>query len=262
MVGNLTIQGQIVGTATFDGAKISAVVTIAPPINATVVFGRSGVTVHNQLTDRDADDVHPVEAISSPINDSSNVYEWIRSTLLTGLAAFTDAVIVSTDTILSAFAKLQGQLNAIKVRLGLLENNVVAAVTTSSEVAFVEFLVSVSENKWLNFSIKTGSIAVGTLFRIHVNDVTNGYYSTGTGASLSILASMGGDTYNAHQGKMFIGSGFVSYQGLTVQKTGAANPTAVPFNGGHNSITTPIIKIKIFPVSGLIPIGTSFVISK
>lgn len=247
MVGNVTIQGQIVGTATFDGAKISAVVTIAPPINATVNFG-GGISTIEQLPD--------------PISDSSNIYGWIRSALLTGLAAFTDAVIVSTDTILSAFAKLQGQLNAVKVRLGLLENNVVAAVTTSLEVAFVEFLVSVSENEWLNFSIKTGSIAVGTQFRIQVNDVTNGYYSTGTNASLSILASMGGDTYNAHQGKMFIGSGFVSYQGLTVQKTGAATPTAIPFNGGHNSITTPIIKIKIFPVSGLIPIGTSFVILK
>ena len=64
MVGNVTIQGQIVGTATFDGAKISAVVTIAPPINATVVFGKSGVTAHNLLTDRDAEDAHPIAAIT------------------------------------------------------------------------------------------------------------------------------------------------------------------------------------------------------
>ena len=64
MVGNVTIQGQIVGTATFDGAKISAVVTIAPPINATVVFGKSGVTIHNLLAGRDAEDAHPIEAIT------------------------------------------------------------------------------------------------------------------------------------------------------------------------------------------------------
>lgn len=64
MVGNVTIQGQIVGTATFDGAKISANVTIAPPINATVVFGGSGVTVHNSLTGRDVVDSHPIEAIT------------------------------------------------------------------------------------------------------------------------------------------------------------------------------------------------------
>jgi len=64
MVGNVTIQGQIVGTATFDGAKISAVVTIATPINATVVFGKSGVAIHNLLTGRDAVDAHPIEAIT------------------------------------------------------------------------------------------------------------------------------------------------------------------------------------------------------
>ena len=64
MVGNVTIQGQITGTATFDGAKISAVVTISPPINATVVFGRSGVSVHNLLSDRDAEDAHPIESIT------------------------------------------------------------------------------------------------------------------------------------------------------------------------------------------------------
>ena len=64
MVGNVTIQGQIVGTATFDGAKISAVVTIAPPINATVVFGKSGVSIHNELTGRDAADAHPIASIT------------------------------------------------------------------------------------------------------------------------------------------------------------------------------------------------------
>ena len=64
MVGNVTIQGQIVGTATFDGAKISAVVTVAPQITATVIFGKSGVTVHNELTGRDAADAHPIASIT------------------------------------------------------------------------------------------------------------------------------------------------------------------------------------------------------
>lgn len=127
MVGNLTIQGQIVGTATFDGAKISAVVTIAPPINATVNFG-GGISTIEQLPD--------------PISDSSNIYGWIRGALLTGLSAFSDIAIVATDTILQGFAKLQGQLNAVKVRLGLLENNVIYTETLVNDITAVEYKIT------------------------------------------------------------------------------------------------------------------------
>jgi len=165
MVGNVTIQGQIVGTATFDGAKISAVVTIAPPINATVVFGKSGVSIHNELTGRDAADVHPISSITglseaiaigisangkaetaqssadaamaqaeaatdmaatntlSISNILTNFTAWVRGTLLTGLPALTDVAIAVEDTVLGAFAKLQGQINAIKRRLGVLEDS-------------------------------------------------------------------------------------------------------------------------------------------
>ena len=122
MVGNVTIQGQIVGTATFDGAKISAVVTIMPPINATVNFG-GGISTIEQFPD--------------PISDSSNIYGWIRSALLTGLSAFTDVAIVATDTILQAFAKLQGQVNAIKVRLGVLEDNYLLSYVVPSDTSLI-----------------------------------------------------------------------------------------------------------------------------
>ena len=81
MVGNVKIQGQIVGTATFDGAKISAVVTIAPPINATVVFGRSGVSVHNELTGRDAEDAHPIDAITDLPETLQTIVESIPAPL-------------------------------------------------------------------------------------------------------------------------------------------------------------------------------------
>ena len=165
MVGNVTIQGQIVGTATFDGAKISAVVTIAPPINATVNFG-GGISTIEQLPD--------------PISDSSNIYGWIRSALLTGLSEFTHVTIAATDTILQGFAKLQGQINALKSRLGLLENNVILDVTLAVDTVNVTLTLPDTEESVL---LEYGSAAGmnnndGVNSGLQINGVTTTSYVT------------------------------------------------------------------------------------
>lgn len=261
MVGNVTIQGQIIGAATFDGAKISAVVTIAQPINATVVFGKSGVTIHNQLTGRDDEDAHPIEAISTPVNDNSNIYWWIRSTLLTGLAVFSDAAITAGDSILSAFAKLQGQLNAIKVRLGLLEDNIIYTETLANDITAFEYQITglnLLKNKTyrlLIFCPANGTVSGQFILRFNNNSsviyqrattITTGFLIqvgyTATRASFEFVLADNGDLW---------GRDWIAYNnGGSYNRTGEANAT-------YGARWSNISVISIFKHSmGKIPAGS------
>ncbi len=141
MVGNVTIQGQIVGTATFDGAKISAVVTIAPPINATVIFGRSGVSAHNLLSDRDAEDVHPKESITGlGLTDSP---EFANTQITTLQSDATGGIIPAAEAtwlgataknVLSYLQKLVSEIFSIDGRVSAIEPKLIIDFIATSPV--------------------------------------------------------------------------------------------------------------------------------
>lgn len=253
MVGNVTIQGQIVGTATFDGAKISAVVTIAPPINATVNFG-GGISTIEQLPD--------------PISDSSNIYGWIRSALLTGLSAFTDVTIAATDTILQGFAKLQGQLNAVKVRLSVLEGNIIfdttlAAASSSLVITTDSLGVALSLNE-VDIMIIHPAMPTNEM-RLQVNDIATNYYTYAyyNRSSFAIICGYYGGVI----------TGQLRYDAISHQLIGdfigrskysATQYTSYVSSGFIEApnMVNKVNKLVLWMATGQLPIGTRIVLKK
>lgn len=340
MVGNVTIQGQIVGTATFDGAKISAVVTIAPPINATVVFGKSGVSVHNELTGRDAENAHPKESITGlTISDSpefantkittldsvanggiiptdeatwlgataksvlsylqklvSKVYyisnrvtdvesvsssntstitnillnftEWVLGTYL-GALTLLDAAIAAGDSLQAMAGKLQGQLNAVKVRLGLLEDDIIYELTLSAAVQ--NFTISHDKNNnALSISecrliiITPSATTANFLFRINgiIAAVYNGMAANGI---TSFASSFGQDGSVCDMRLMYDNTAnIVAFTGLTARKYPTNLFQTVPSSGFTNpgSVTTKISSITLLTNTGLFAVGTKVILKK
>ena len=179
MVGNVTIQGQIVGTATFDGAKISAVVTIAPQITATVIFGKSGVTVHNELTGRDAVDVHPKESITDlTITDSPE----FANTQITTLDSVENGGVIpnveanwlgaTAKSVLSYLQKLVSKVFAIDTRLAIQEGAPV--ILTGNPIAWNastsrNVITTLTINSTLNI---TNAVAGSRLSILLIQDAT------------------------------------------------------------------------------------------
>jgi len=160
MVTEVTISGGIAVTANFDGSSIAVSISLSAPLSVTVTlgFGNDPTSIpHNLLTGRDVVGAHTIAATTglttalnskqdAPVNDASSFYGFVRSTLLTGIAAFTDAAIVAGDSILLAFAKLQGQVNAVKVRIGVLEDTAIFDLTTAVDAVSVVITTDINGN--------------------------------------------------------------------------------------------------------------------
>lgn len=232
MVGNVTIQGQIVGKATFDGAKISAVVTIAPPINATVVFGRSGVSVHNELTGRDAVDVHPKESITGlGLTDSPE----FSNTQITTLQSDATSGIIQADeatwlgatakSVLSYLQKLVSKVYAINRRVAVLENNVIFDITTTQDV--VSVIITTDKNgSQLNLTDGTYSLSrysyngnnngVGNISSVLINDINSDVYKQFyTAAGYNGINHRGGILYSEFEVKLTLKNGVLSWTGIS-----------------------------------------------
>lgn len=271
MVAEVSISGGVSITANFDGNSIDVSVSVSSPINIIVQLGYGSdptAIPHNLLTGRDAVDAHPIESISTPVNDNSNIYGWIRSTLLTGLAGFSDAAIVATDTVLQAFAKLQGQFNAVKVRLGLLEDRIVFDSTLLENVASISITTDKNGNP-INFVdgdcfyvLFTGGVSsAGQGLNIQLNNIITGEYINqailnGFGYAGSSITNM--KVMFTVNGNTIMASGETSrcnsdYSGI-VRATVFASTKP-------NSIPLPISNIRIFAADA-ITAGTRIIIRK
>ena len=219
MVGNLTIQGQIAGTATFDGAKISAVVTIAPPINATVIFGKSGVTVHNELTGRDAVDVHPKESITGlKLADSPEFANTQLNTLQSdangGIIPDLEATWIgaTAKSVLSYLQKLVSKVYSINSRVEVLEDNCILKYVVPENCVSITIDKDKHGNPF-NFVegdeiiidvIATYSSGAGLANRVWVRINDKVYYDMGTNFNLGglVAASVGISEYSTYNIKI------------------------------------------------------------
>lgn len=280
MVGNVTIQGQIVGTATFDGAKISAVVTVAPPINATVIFGRSGVTVHNLLTGRDDIDAHQKESITGlTIADSPE----FANTQITTLDSVDNGGIIpnaeatwlgaTAKSVLSYLQKLVSKVYAIDGRVYAIENNVIFDITTTEDVLSFVITTDIKGNA-INLTdgqyrlqrlSYNGSVALANnVVTFFINDINTDVYSQSfASANYWGINHRGGTFYNEVTLILNLKNGVLTWQGLSTG-TNAKDAYSSTIIQGYSikSLITinAITKLTVKDILGLQPIkaGTRF----
>lgn len=101
---------------------------------------------------------------------------------LTGYAAGSDAVIAATDTILQALGKTQGQINAARARLALLENRCLTRWDTYAGYGGIDICIPYFTNK--NTDTSSGQYTI-------VNNATNGLKITINTAGVYALTFVG-----------------------------------------------------------------------
>lgn len=82
---------------------------------------------------------------STIANILSNFTTWVLGTYL-GALTLLDAAVAAGESIQVMAGKLQGQVNAIKSRVGLLEDNVIADITISNTVSYVDITTDAHGN--------------------------------------------------------------------------------------------------------------------
>lgn len=131
-------------------------------------------------------------------NIITNFNSWVRATLLTGIGAFTNFSIAATDTILSAFAKLQGQINAFATRITSLENKLIYEETILNDITAVSYTLT-------GFSIPPNKT-----FKIYWDAPANG-----GSAGNYFLVQLNLDTRSIYQRAITLGNGWIMQQGYT-----------------------------------------------
>lgn len=120
---------------------------------------------------------------------------------LTGYAAGSDAVIAATDTILQAFGKTQGQINADRARLALLENRCLTRWDTYAGYGGTDTRIPYFTNK--NTDTSSGQYTI-------VNNATNGLKITINTAGVYALTFVG---------TAEVGSGAPQYVGISLNSS-------------------------------------------
>lgn len=197
----------------------------------------------------------------------SNFTAWVLGTYL-GALTLLDVAIAAGDSIQAMAGKLQGQLNAVKVRLGLLEDDLIYEVLTTAPTASVS--ISLDKNgqpfnlyECVLYIINPTWPSTTVLFRVN-NNAAAIYNSAGFGGANRFqidIGELGGMcraifyfdkdidsvTFNAQSGRKY-STGYFSAHSAGFTNIG--------------QITTEITRIDILPSAGVIPAGTKILLKK
>jgi hypothetical protein len=127
----------------------------------------------------------------------NNIANKVRATLLTGLSTASNAAITATDTVLSAFGKLQAQITAISNSLSNYVTNSSLATTLSSYATTLQ--LADKQDKRIVVSSNTTAVIDGAYTLVASATFTDPTPVEGKGFSVLIrngTATIGGTGYN------------------------------------------------------------------
>jgi len=252
-------------------AKVTEVEEVATEANSAATTALAAATTAQSSSDaamaqaEAATDMAATNTLSIS-NILSNFTAWVLGTYL-GALTLLDVAIAAGESIQVMAGKLQGQVNAIKARLVLVEDDLIYEVVTTSLVSSITISNDKDGN---NLSLDkcilyvTRPETTGNVIHIQINGINGAVYNGYGGINKNFFQLLCGTIFTYMKYELYYNS---SYNSICCfgSATYLTPSYGYSVNNGHSnpgSFAYNIREIKIFPPAGNFPIGTKIVLKK